>query len=53
MQCRYRLLEGCIKVPARTSSFHISDILELNDNKPSQEETNVQGYKTARKVTIK
>ncbi|XP_032675788.1 homeobox protein Nkx-2.5-like isoform X1 [Odontomachus brunneus] len=41
-----RLLEGCIKVPARTSSFHISDILELNDNKPSQEETNVQGATT-------
>ncbi|XP_011150953.2 homeobox protein Nkx-2.2a isoform X1 [Harpegnathos saltator] len=41
-----RLLEGCIKVPARASSFHISDILELNDNKPSQEEANVQGATT-------
>lgn len=30
-------------MPARTSGFHISDILELNDAKPSQEEADVQG----------
>lgn len=32
-----------MKMPARTSGFHISDILELNDAKPSHEETDVQG----------
>lgn len=32
-----------MKMPARTSGFHISDILELNDAKPSQEENEVQG----------
>jgi len=30
-------------MPARTSGFAISDILELNDAKPSQEEPDVQG----------
>lgn len=30
-------------MPARTSGFAISDILELNDAKPSQEETDAQG----------
>jgi len=33
-----------MKIPARTSGFAISDILELNDAKPSQEEPDVQGY---------
>ncbi|XP_020287654.1 thyroid transcription factor 1-like isoform X2 [Pseudomyrmex gracilis] len=36
----YRLLES-MKMPPRTSGFAISDILELNDAKPSQEETDV------------
>ncbi|XP_072764957.1 uncharacterized protein [Anoplolepis gracilipes] len=40
-----RLLET-IKMPARTSGFAISDILELNDAKPSQEETDAQGATT-------
>lgn len=30
-------------MPARTSGFHISDILELNDPKPSSEEADVPG----------
>ncbi|RLU21748.1 hypothetical protein DMN91_006124 [Ooceraea biroi] len=37
-----RLLEN-MKMPSRTSGFAISDILELNDAKPSHEETDVQG----------
>ncbi|XP_011256741.1 homeobox protein Nkx-2.2a isoform X2 [Camponotus floridanus] len=41
----YRLLES-MKMPARTSGFAISDILELNDTKPSQEETDAQGATT-------
>ncbi|XP_066600704.1 homeobox protein Nkx-2.2-like isoform X2 [Prorops nasuta] len=41
----YRLLES-MKMPARTSGFHISDILELNDPKPAQEETDMQGGTT-------
>ncbi|GAB1859546.1 Homeobox protein Nkx-2.2a [Camponotus japonicus] len=40
-----RLLES-MKMPARTSGFAISDILELNDTKPSQEETDAQGATT-------
>ncbi|XP_012054721.1 PREDICTED: homeobox protein Nkx-2.2a-like [Atta cephalotes] len=40
-----RLLES-MKMPARTSGFAISDILELNDAKPSQEEPDVQGTTT-------
>ncbi|KAL6428876.1 homeobox protein Nkx-2.5-like isoform X1 [Cataglyphis hispanica] len=40
-----RLLES-MKMPARTSGFAISDILELNDAKPSQEETDAQGATT-------
>lgn len=40
-----RILES-MKMPARTSGFHISDILELNDAKPSHEETEVQGSTT-------
>ncbi|CAL1681810.1 unnamed protein product [Lasius platythorax] len=40
-----RLLES-IKMPARPSGFAISDILDLNDAKPSQEETDVQGATT-------
>lgn len=32
-------------MPARPSGFAISDILDLNDAKPSQEETDVQGRK--------
>jgi hypothetical protein len=30
-------------MPSRTSGFAISDILELNDAKPSHEEADVQG----------
>ncbi|XP_024937152.1 homeobox protein Nkx-2.2a isoform X2 [Cephus cinctus] len=37
-----RLFES-MKMPARMSSFHISDILELNDPKPTQEESEIQG----------
>ncbi|KAI4488262.1 hypothetical protein M0804_005110 [Polistes exclamans] len=40
-----RILES-MKMPARTSGFHISDILELNDAKPSSEENDVQGSTT-------
>ncbi|XP_016841179.1 homeobox protein HMX3 isoform X2 [Nasonia vitripennis] len=41
----YGLLES-MKIPARTSGFHISDILELNDPKPSSEEADVPGGTT-------
>ncbi|XP_046432478.1 homeobox protein Nkx-2.2a-like isoform X1 [Neodiprion fabricii] len=40
-----RLLES-MKMPARTSGFHISDILELNDSKPTPEESELQGTTT-------
>ncbi|XP_023248655.1 homeobox protein Nkx-2.2-like [Copidosoma floridanum] len=40
-----RLLES-MKMPTRISGFHISDILELNDAKPSAEEADVQGQTT-------
>ncbi|XP_012281152.1 homeobox protein Nkx-2.2a [Orussus abietinus] len=41
----YRLLES-MKMPARTSGFHISDILELNDPKPSHDDAEIQGGNT-------
>ncbi|XP_011631215.1 homeobox protein Nkx-2.2a-like isoform X1 [Pogonomyrmex barbatus] len=40
-----RILES-MKMPTRPSGFAISDILELNDTKPSQEETDMQGATT-------
>lgn len=32
-----------MKMPTRTSGFHISDILELNDPKPTSEEPDIPG----------
>lgn len=42
-----------MKMPARTSGFAISDILELNDAKPSQEEPDVQGNSKSSKLLCK